>query len=58
MGSLGTRDLQDSLVPQGRRGLQVTLYPVYPETPAPPERKETLEMQVTEDSRVLQVFVA
>lgn len=36
----------------------MTLCPVYPETPAPPERKETLEMQGTQVSRVLQVFVA
>lgn len=34
------------------------LCPVYPETLAPPERKGTLEIQVTQDSRVLQVFVA
>lgn len=58
MGPLGTQDLQDSLAPQGRRGLEVTLCPVYPETLAPPEKKETLEIQVTQDSRVLQVFVA
>lgn len=58
MGPLGIRDVQDSLAPQGRRESEVTLCPVHPETPVPPERKETLEMQVTQDSQVLQVFVA
>lgn len=58
MGPLGTRGLQDSLALRGRRGLEVTLCPVYPETLAPLERKETLEMQVTQDFQVLQVFVA
>lgn len=58
MGTLGTRDLQESLVHQGRRGLEVTLCPVYPETLAPLERKETLEMLATRDSQVLQVFLA
>lgn len=58
MGNLGTRDLKDSLAPQDRRGLEGTICPVCPETLVPPERKETLEMQVTEDCQVLQVFVA
>lgn len=32
----------------------MTLFPVYPETPAPRDRKETLEMQDSGDSQVLQ----
>lgn len=54
MGSLGTRESQDSLAPQGRKGLEVTHCPVHPETLVPPDRRETLEIQATQDSRVRQ----
>lgn len=36
----------------------MTHCPVYPETLVPLDRKETLEIQVTQDSRALQVSVA
>ncbi|KAG7225921.1 hypothetical protein INR49_018522 [Caranx melampygus] len=41
----------------GNSGAKVTLCPVYPKTRAPQERRETLGIQVTQDSLVLQVFV-